>query len=160
MSSSLLRATIGGAFVVLTACSSDGTAASATPPPAPETLFDAASPNVLRGVWGNTQEQPNGTIEIRLRFIDKYLVGGAKCTPKGGGASVIAGGSIALNTEALDAATGKLTIGTLGFQKQEGQLLCQVSLPANTYDFTVAETTLTLAVGAAKVSPSFEKIGD
>jgi len=163
MSSLILRA--AGAFLLLAACSSDSNDADSTPPPpAPETLFDtlpAASPNVLRGVWGNTQNQATGTIEIRLRFVEKYVVGAAKCTPKGEGAtSVIAGGSIGLATDALDAATGKLTIGSLGFQKQEGNLLCQVSLPANTYDFTVADKTLTLAVGAATVSPSFEKVGD
>ena len=162
MSSSLLRLLVASTAVVLAACSSDD-AASAPPPPAPETLFDtlpAATPNVLRGVFGNTQTQTNGTIEIRLRFMEKYVVGGAKCTPTGGGAPVIAGGSIALTTDALDAATGKLTIGALGFQKQEGNLLCQVTLPGNTYDFTVTGATLTLKVGAATVSPSFEKVGD
>ncbi|MDF2697799.1 MAG: hypothetical protein K0S65_6182 [Labilithrix sp.] len=162
MSSLSLRAA-AAAFLVLTACADDDTADDGPPPPAPETLFDmlpAASPGKLRGVWQSTQTQPNGTVEIRLRFMEKYAVGAAKCVATGSETAVLTGGAVGLETTALDAATGKLTVGALGFQKQEGNILCQVSLPANTYDFTIEGETLSLAVGEAKLNTSFTKVGD
>lgn len=161
MSSSTLRAAVA-ALALLTACSSGGAEDDAPPPPAPETLFGtlpAATPDKLRGVWQSTQTQENGTVEIRLRFVDKYLVGAAKCSAKGG-PEVIAGGSIGLSTTALDAATGKVTFGTLGFQKEENGLRCEVALPGDTYDFTIADGALSLAKGNARLSTTFTKIGD
>jgi hypothetical protein len=148
------------AFLVLTACASED---DSDPPPAPETLFDtlpAASPDKLRGVWQSTQTQQNGTVEIRLRFMEKHLVGAAKCLAKGSDTPVLAGGSVGLDTSALDAATGKVTVGTLALQKQEGNLICQLSLQGNTYDFTIENGTLTLAVGNAKLNTVFTKVGD
>src|SRR4051794_40984149 len=98
MSSTAIRAAASAAFLILTACAADD-GDKLPPPPAPETLFDtlpAATPDKLRGVWQSTSTQPNGTVEIRLRFIEHYLVGAAKCTPKGSDTSVIAGASISL----------------------------------------------------------------
>ena len=111
-------------------------------------------------MWQSTQTQPNGTVEIRLRFTDSYLVGAAKCVANGSDTPVIAGSTIGLDTTALDAATGKLTIAALTMEKQEGNLVCQAGLPGNTYDFTIAEGTLSLAVGDAKLNTSFTKVGD
>jgi len=150
------------AFVVLTACGSDSDS-DAPPPPAPETLFDTLPPataDKLRGVWQTTQEQTNGTVEIRLRFTDGYLVGAVKCLANGSDTPVLAGATTELDTTALDAASGKLTIGALSMQKQDGNLICQGGVPANTYDFTIAEDTLTLAVKDAKLNTSFTKVGD
>ena len=152
----------GFALLVLTACGSDSDS-DAPPPPAPETLFDtlpAATPDKLRGVWQSTQTQTNGTVEIRLRFTDAYLVGAAKCIANGSDSPILAGATIGLDTTALDAATGKLTIGALNIQKQEGNLVCQAGVPGNTYDFTIADGTLSLAVGDAKLNTSFTKVGD
>lgn len=150
------------AFLSLTACSSDA-GSDTPPPPAPETLFDTLPPataGTLRGVWQSMRTQPNGTVDLRLRFTDGHLVGAAKCIANGSDTAALAGGSTGLDTTALDAATGKLTIGQLVFEKQEGNLLCKAGLPGNTYDFTIADGTLTLAAGAAKLDTSFTKIGD
>ncbi|MBX3205432.1 MAG: hypothetical protein KF764_10205 [Labilithrix sp.] len=162
MSSLVTRAAMA-AFVLLTACASETDGDSPPPPPAAETLFDtlpAATPNTLRGVWQTTQTASNGTVELRLRFMDRYVVGAAKCVATGSDTPVIAGGSIGLDTTALDAATGKLTIGSLGFEKQEGNIKCQGGLQANTYDFTIEDNTLTLTVGNAKLNAAFTKVGD
>ncbi|MBX3261137.1 MAG: hypothetical protein KF782_15745 [Labilithrix sp.] len=161
--SSLSTRAATAAFLVLTACTSEGDDDAAPPPPAPETLFEAlpaASPNTLRGVWQTTQTASNGTVELRLRFMDRYVIGAAKCVVTGSDTGVIAGGSIGLDTAALDAATGTLTIGSLGFEKQEGNVKCQGGLPANTYDFTIVDNTLTLTVGGAQLNAAFTKIGD
>ncbi len=150
------------ALLAVTACASESDS-SAPAPPAPETLFDtlpAATPDKLRGVWQSTQTQTNGTVEIRLRFTDSYLVGAVKCVANGSDTPVIAGSTIGLDTTALDAATGKLTIAALSMQKQEGNLVCQAGVPGNTYDFTIADGTLSLAVGDAKLNTSFTKVGD
>lgn len=150
------------ALLAVTACASESDS-SAPAPPAPETLFDtlpAATPDKLRGVWQSTQTQTNGTVEVRLRFTDSYLVGAAKCVANGSDTPVIAGSTIGLDTTALDAATGKLTIAALSMQKQEGNLVCQAGVPGNTYDFTIADGTLSLAVGDAKLNTSFTKVGD
>jgi hypothetical protein len=158
----MTRAAIAIAFL-LTACSSDDNTDSGPPPPAPETLFEtlpAASPEKLRGVWQSTQTQPDGTVELRVRFTDKYLVGAAKCLAKGSDTPVVAGGSIGLETTALDAATGKVTFGTLGVLKEEGGLRCEASLPGNTYDFRIEGSSLSFSVGNAKLNLALTKIGD
>ncbi|MBX3198586.1 MAG: hypothetical protein KF894_10670 [Labilithrix sp.] len=161
--SSLATRAATAAFLFFTACASESDGDAPPPPPEPETLFEtlpAASPNTLRGVWQTTQTASNGTVELRLRFMDRYVVGAAKCVATGSDTAVIAGGSIGLETTALDAATGKLTIGSLGFEKVEGNVKCQGGLPANTYDFTIVDDTLTFAVGEAKLNAAFTKIGD
>lgn len=150
------------ALVVLSACSSDPSTSDDPPTPAPETLFDslpAASPNKLRGVWSTTQEQAGGTIEIRIRFIEKYIVGAAKCSPKAGDA-VIAGGTIGLDTTALDAANGKVTIGSLVMDKKTDTVQCQAQVPGGSYDFTVEDAKLTLTMPNAAGSLQLAKVGD
>ncbi len=142
-------------------CSSSD--AATTPPPTPESLFDAppaATPGKLRGLYTlATQQQAGGDIEVRVRFIQDYAVGAAKCTPAGGGTPVIAGKSISMQTDALEAGTGKLTMGALVFQKQEGNLICGGGIQqGGTFDFTVDGTSLTLTLSNAKLTAT--KIGD
>src|SRR4051794_18420183 len=113
MSSLIARIAIG-LFVLSTACTSSTSNGDSAQPPKPETLFDtlpAATPTTLRGVWQTIQTQTNGTAEVRLFFTDKYLVGAARCSATGSNTPVIAGGSIGLDTSALDAATGTVTFG-------------------------------------------------
>lgn len=163
MSSSILRAAIAAALV-LGACSSDSSSSSGPPPPAPETLFDtlpAATPDKLRGVWENKQDQSGGSIDLRVRFIEKYVVGAAKCTATGSDTGVIAGGNIGLVTTDLDAATGKIEFGTLGLSKTENGLQCEASLPGGTYNFTIKDGALSLTRSdGAVLQGSFTKIGD
>jgi hypothetical protein len=159
MSSPFLRA-LTATFLVLTSCASNDD--DGPSPPAPETLFEtlpAASPGKLRGVWQSTQTQPNGTVEVRIRFMERYAVGAARCLVTGSDAPVITGDSVELETTALDAATDKLTLGALALKKQEGNLVCQASLPGNTYDFTIEGETLTLSVGDAKLNTPLTKVG-
>jgi len=151
------------------ACSSDADSesSSSTTGPAPETLFDtlpAPTPSKLRGVYQSTVEQPSGTVEIRLRFTEGNVVGAGKCTYKTAGVEPITvGGSVgvaALDAATLDAASGKLTITTLDFQKTVGQATCRAGLQGGSFDFKVEEDKLTLSMPNAVNSLSFKKIGD
>lgn len=161
MSSPLHRAAIAaGLFLFACSSSSDD---SGPPPPTPESLFQglpAATPDKLRGVWQTTQDASGGTVELRLRFVEKYLVGAAQCTTTDKSVSVIAGASIGLDASGLDAATGKVTFGALTLHKQENGLDCQAALPGNTYDFKIDGGTLSLSVGDAKLNTTFTKVGD
>lgn len=163
LSLSLLILSTTSVSVSLVGCSSDS---SDTPAPQPETLFDnlpAPSPNKLRGVYMSTVEQPSGTVEIRLRFTEGYVVGAGKCTFKAAGVDpIVAGGSVSvsLDNATLDAATGKLTMSNLTFQKTVGNATCQAGLQGASYDFKVEEDKLTLTAAGAVGALSFKKIGD
>jgi hypothetical protein len=157
---------LASSTALLLGCSSDSDSDSPAPP-APESLFDnlpGPSPNKLRGVYQTTVEQASGTVEIRLRFTQGYVVGAGKCTYKTAGVEPITvGGSVtvdALDNATLDAATGKVTIQTLNFQKTVGNATCQAGLQGASYDFKVEEDKLTLSVPGAINSLSFKKIGD
>lgn len=172
MSSLFLRSS-GTALLLgfLCACTSDATSGSDVQPPDALTLFPTpdlaptTTPDKLRGVWQNSQAQTNGTIDLRIRFIERYVVGAARCTATNG-PTVIAGGSIGLDTADLDSdihagKTGKITFGTLGLLKEENGLHCEVALPGNTYVVTIAEDgSLSFTTGDAKLSLTFKKIAD
>lgn len=150
------------ASLLLTACSSDD-GDKLPPPPAPETLFadlPAATPEKLRGVWQNTSKPQGGTVELRLRFMEHYVVGAAKCTADGSDTPVIAGSSIGLETTALDAASGKATFATLGMVKEANQLHCEASVPGAAYDFTIKDGVLSFTTSNAKLNVTFTKVGD
>jgi len=60
----------------------------------------------------------------------------------------------------LDAQAGALTMAALGSQDQQGNLFFEASLPGTTHDITIADDTLTLTAGAARLNTTFTKIGD
>lgn len=164
MSSSSFRVALAAALLS-TACSSEvaNQSATLTPPPDPETLFDdlaAPTPEKLRGVWHLTQKADGGTLELRLRFVEKYLVGAVKCTPDGSDAFVIAGDSIGLQTDDLDAASGKASFATLGLEKTDNGIKCGMTLPGDDYDFTIEDGTLSFTTETAKLAATFTKVGD
>ncbi len=162
MSFSLKHAAMA-VFATVVACAAEDSTDNGPPPPAPETLFDtlpAATPDKLRGVWKTTTTQGVVTLELRIRFTERYVVGAAKCTVKDSDQSVLVGGSTGLVTQALDAASGKVEMGSLGFQKTENNLQCGASLPGDNYDFTIEEGTLSFRTATARLSTTFTKIGD
>lgn len=169
-SSGAFRGSALGLFILLLllstglGCTSDAATNNGSVPPDPQTLFGdhlpAPTPAKLRGVWQNIQPQTNATIELRIGFVDRYLVGAAKCSAVNDGPMVIAGGSVGLDTAALDAATGKVTFGTLELLKEENGLHCELALPGNTYNFTIADGKLSFTTGDAKLNPIFTKIAD
>lgn len=153
------------ALVLLVACSCSGKDKGPSDsglPPDPETLFEdlaPATPNTLRGVWQSTRSENNGTTELRLRFMDKYLVGAAMCFKDGADLGVLAGDTTDLEASSLDAATGTVTIGALGFQKEDGIVSCVGGMPAATYSFAIVEDALTLTTNGVRL-PTLTKIGD
>lgn len=161
--SSTLRGAALAAALVLVGCSDDPAGNTPPPPPEPETLFDAlpaATPDTLRGVWGAVQEQEAGTIEMRVRFMEDYVVGAAKCTPAGGSASVIAGGSTGLVASDLDASAGTIEFATLGLIATDDAIRCEVTIPGGTYDFAIEDGGLTLTTSTARLAIPFTKVGD
>jgi hypothetical protein len=154
-----------GALFVLAACSSSTDSGPA--PPTSESLFDPAlppaSPNKLRGVWsqGGVQTQAAGTIEVRYRFLEKYVVGAVKCVPASGGGEVIAGKTIALDTTDLDAASGKLSMGALVMDKKTDTFQCVGGNPnSGTFDFKITDNKISLTVAGAVGSIDLIKVND
>ena len=160
---SLAVRTAATALLFFAACSSkDKGPSDSGLPPDPETLFEdlpAATPNTLRGVWQSTRPENNGTTELRLRFMDKYLVGAAMCFTEGADLGVLAGDTTDLETSSLDTAAGTVKIGSLGFQKQDGIVSCVGGMPAATYNFAIVDNTLTLTTNNVRL-PTLTKIGD
>lgn len=104
-------------------------------------MFPAASADKLRDAWQSTQAQPNGTVEVRRRFMEK----GAACVPNRSDTAV----SVGLEARA-GAAAGDLPMS---------ELIGHAATSGKTYGITIAERTLTLAVSNTKLNNSFTKIG-
>jgi hypothetical protein len=163
---SSIKNTLTVAIVALTVgssgCASDEE--EPPPPPSPETLFDTLpppSPNKLRGVYMVSVEQSGGTVEIRIRFTDGYVVGAGKCTFKDASIEpIITGGSVRAAISSLDAATGKVTVPDLQFEKKTDRAICQAGLQGAEYDYKVEEDKLTLTSPKSVGELTFKKIGD
>lgn len=158
----LLTVALAALAVGSSGCASDDE--EPPPPPPPETLFDTLpppSPNKLRGVYMVSVEQSSGTVEIRIRFTDGYVVGAGKCTFKDESIEpILAGGSVRAEISALDAPTGKVTVPNLQFEKKTDRAVCQAGLQGAAYDFKVEEDKLTLTTPASVGELTFKKIGD
>lgn len=124
-----------------------------------ESLFEGLDPptlNKLRGVYSSTANVSSSeTVEIRLRFTDGSVIGAGKCV-KTGAAPVVATAEAVLDTSALDAPTGKLSVQELLMKKDT----CEAGLPAATYDFKVEEDKLTLWIQGQTNERIYKKIGD
>jgi len=149
-------------LLALVACSSDDDAPEA---PRPETLFESLTPptpNKLRGIWGRTQRDEKGTTELRIEFLEGYVVGGARCVPPTQDKSLIAGKASPAEITGLDDTKGTVVIKeTISFSKNENGLSCAASIAsAARFEFTVTGPKLTLAVPNSTVTTSFDKISD
>lgn len=166
----ILAACVGVGVVGAFAVGCGGSSNSEAPRPDYELLFDpqpAATPDVLRGVWGVTQTSKTGTANLRFRFTDGKIIGGARCTfDQAGATPLTTGQTTTLEADSLDAKTGKFTPGTaLNFQTTGSdpglKTTCSGALALQTYDFEIQSTTMTLTVkGTPTAAQILTKIGD
>lgn len=154
--------------VTTSGCSSDEAASPATRPEY-EALFDplpAATPDVLRGVWGVTQTSDTGSANLRFRFTDGKLIGGARCTFNQQGATPLTTGqSTTLDVDGLDAKTGSFVPGSaLAFQTAGSdpglKTSCRGSLGLAEYTFEISGATMTLTTKQPPSTQILTKVGD
>jgi hypothetical protein len=150
-------------------CSSDDATTPGGPRPEYEALFDplpAATPDVLRGVWGVTQTSDTGSANLRFRFTDGKLVGGARCTfNQQGAAPLTTGQSTTLDVEGLDGKTGTFVPGgALAFQTAGSdpglKTSCRGSLGLAEYTFEISGATMTLTTKQPVSTQILTKVGD
>jgi hypothetical protein len=146
---------LAAAVLALTACSDA---------PPEERLFEdlpEPTPNKLAGVYQAVITDAGMTTEIRLEFLEGSVEGAVKCTPKNPKyPTLTAGGSATMQTDALEAASGKITVDALTMEKTAEGVFCQAGLRAATYDFKVEELGLTLTTPNTPVALKYGKIGD
>jgi hypothetical protein len=153
---------------IVLGCSSDEAAEPAARPEY-EALFDplpAATQDVLRGVWGVTQTSDTGQANLRFRFGDGKLIGGARCTFNQQGATPLTTGqSTTLDVEGLDAKTGTFVPGAaLAFQTAGTnpglKTSCRGSLGLAEYTFEISGATMTLTTKQPPSTQILTKVGD
>ena len=157
------------AFVLLQGCSIKAKASDAGDKT--ETEFDLvdpevtalygshppASPGTLRGVWKVGARSPDGVdTDLRLRFTNGQVVGGARC------GELTTGSDRTTNGDPPDREKGSIDIGDAWFfsvSVSDGAR-CGWSFAGGTYDFSVDGLRLKLTPTKAGPALSFEKIGD
>jgi len=159
---------LAGSIVLLTAACG-GSSDEPVTRPEYEPLFDplpAATPDVLRGVWGTTQTSDTGSANLRFRFADGKLTGGARCTFNVSGATALTTGQSTTFDEMtnLDGKTGKFTpTAALSFQTTGSdpglKTSCTGSLPRAQYTYEIQSTTMTLTAPGAQPQ-ILTKVGD
>jgi hypothetical protein len=143
-------------FLVLTIC-------GCKKDPPEDALYgslDPPDPNKLQGVYQLIVSDGGQTTEIRLDFEKDTLSGGVKCTPKNPAyAQITVGGSVALDTGVLEAASGKFTIESFQMEKLEDPIDCQGGLRGGTYSFKVEDLKLTLTLDGVPEPIIYGKLG-
>lgn len=155
--------------------SSSGGTSSGTPSPAPTTttnsgdaspevqaLFGtlaAATPDKLRGVYGETVNSNGTTTDLRFRFDKDRIVGGVKCTVNG--KELMVGGTATIDPIDAEAKTGTIKLAqALVFATEKDGVKCTGRLDAATWQFTVTQKLLEMRPQGLEGYVKLDKLGD
>jgi hypothetical protein len=155
--------------------SSGGNTSSGTPSPAPtsttpsgdaspevQALFGtlpAATPDKLRGVYGEVVNANGSSTDLRFRFDKDRIVGGVKCTVSG--KELMVGGTATIDPIDAEAKTGTIKLSqALVFATEKDGVKCTGRLDAATWSFTVTQKLLEMKPQGLEGYVKLDKLGD
>lgn len=118
-----------------------------------------ATPDTMRGVWGDSVTSNGAVTDLRFRFDKDRIVGGVKCNAQG--KEILVGDAVSVAAYDADAKSGSFTLANaLAFSTEKDGVKCSGRLDAATWKFAVTDKSVELRPDGLEGYLKLSKLGD